>query len=602
MQQHSVHYRVVPADPAAHLFEIQLTVINPVATGQIFSLPAWLPGSYMIRDFARNIVTIKAECAGQPVALTKLDKQSWQAVPCHGALILKYTVYAWDLSVRSAHFDQSHAFFNGSSLFLRVHEQDDKPCSVELLRPKGREYKPWRVATTLPLNGAALWGFGGYQANDYDELIDHPVEIADFTLIEFEVGGTPHAMTISGKHYADNGRLAVDLKKICETQVALFGELPPMARYLFLVLTVDEGYGGLEHRHSTALITARDDLPQRGETVINNGYRRFLGLCSHEYFHTWNVKRIKPAAYLPYNLQAESHTPLLWFFEGVTSYYDDLLLLRSGCIDRTGYLELLGQQITRLLRTPGRHHQSVSESSFDAWTKLYKADENAANATISYYNKGALIALCLDLTIRRESGGQLSLDDVMRALWQLHGKPLIGVTSEGLEQFIEETTGVNLKAFFALALRTAQELPLSELLGGFGITLNLRPSEGAEDKGGRPGNGKTPPYYTGMRLAADPVGAKASVVLNHSPAHQAGISAGDLVMAVDGMKTDNSRLDKQLSRFQPGDRVTLHGFRRDLLQQWQLTITTPVADTAWLSVAHEQQTGNWLPHQEDGEK
>jgi predicted metalloprotease with PDZ domain len=438
-----------------------------------------------------------------------------------------------------------------------------------------------------------LWGFGGYQAGDYDELIDHPVEISDFTLIEFEALGTPHAMAISGKHYADSERLAADLKRICEAEIALFGELPPMARYLFQVLTVEEGYGGLEHRHSTALITARDDLPQHGEVALSNGYRSFLGLCSHEYFHTWNVKRIKPAAYLPYNLQAETHTQLLWFFEGITSYYDDLLLLRSGCIDRAGYLELLGQQITRLLRTPGRHQQSVSESSFDAWTKLYKADENAANATISYYNKGALVALCLDLTIRKESGGKRSLDDVMRALWQQHGKPLIGVTSEGLEQFIEETTGVELKEFFALSLRTTAELPLAGLLGEFGITLNLRPTEGPEDKGGKPGNDKTPPYYTGMRLAADPAGAKVSVVLSHSPAHQAGISAGDIFVAIDGLKTSQVKVDKQLSRFKPGDRVTLHGFRRDLLQQWQLTITTPTADTAWLTVADEHRAGNW---------
>jgi predicted metalloprotease with PDZ domain len=594
MQQHPVHYRVLPADPAGHLFAIELTVSAPQATGQRLSLPAWIPGSYMIRDFAKNIVTIEAQCAGQPVVLTKLDKQSWQAAPCHGALTLNYTVYAWDLSVRSAHFDQSHAFFNGTSLFLRVHGADHKPCSVELLPPAGEAYRAWRVATTLALNGATLWGFGGYQAADYDELIDHPVEMGDFTLIEFEAQGTPHAMTISGKHYADSERLAHDLKRICEAQIALFGELPPMTRYLFQLLAVDEGYGGLEHRHSTALISARDDLPQRDEVAISNGYRGFLGLCSHEYFHTWNVKRIKPAAYLPYALQAETHTPLLWFFEGVTSYYDDIMLLRSGCIDRASYLELLGQQITRLLRTPGRHQQSVSESSFDAWTKLYKADENAVNATVSYYNKGAVVALCLDLTIRKESGGQRSLDDVMHALWQQHGKPLIGVTSEGLERLAEETTGVNLKPFFALALRTTEELPIAGLLGEFGVSINLRPTEGAEDKGGKPGNGKTPPHYSGMRLGPDAAGARVSSVINHSPAHRAGISAGDLLIAVDKLKTSNSKFDKQLGQFKPGDTVVLHGFRRDLLQQWQLTVAAAATDTAWLSVVDEGAIHRWL--------
>lgn len=594
MQQYPVHYRVLPADPAAHLFSVTLTVNRPSPDGQRFSLPAWIPGSYMIRDFARNIVTLAAECGGQTVALNKLDKQNWQAAPCHGPLTVHYTVYAWDLSVRTAHFDQSHAFFNGTSLFLRVHGQDMQTCSVELLPPEGNEYKAWRVATTLPLNGAKLWGFGGYQAADYDELIDHPVEMSDFTLIEFEARGTPHAMCISGKHYADTARLAVDLKKICETEIDLFGELPPMTRYLFQVLAVDEGYGGLEHRNSTALITARDDLPQRGEETISNGYRGFLGLCAHEYFHTWNIKQIKPALFLPYDLQGEAHTPLLWFFEGVTSYYDDIMLLRSGCIDQASYLELLGQQLTRLQRTPGRNQQTVSESSFDAWTKLYKADENAANAMVSYYNKGAVVALCLDLTLRRVSGGRSSLDKVMRALWLQHGKPLIGVTPEGLEELISEVSGVELKSFFEQTLRTTEELPVAELLDAFGITLNLRPAEGPEDKGGKTGNGKTPPYYTGLRLATDPTGARVSAVLNHSPAHHAGLSAGDLLIAVDGLKTSNTKFDKQLGRFKPNTTITLHGFRRDQLQRWQLTVTEPRSDTVWLCVRDEQKSRSWL--------
>lgn len=600
MQQHSIHYRVLPADPAAHLFSIELTIDQPAAEGQKFSLPAWIPGSYMIRDFAKNIVTIKAESNGENVALNKLDKQSWQAAPCGGdgggggALTLHYTVYAWDLSVRSAHFDQGHAYFNGTSLFLRVHGQDEKPCSVELLPPEGDNYKPWRVATTLPLNGAPLYGFGGYQAADYDELIDHPVEMADFTLIEFEAKGVPHAMAITGKHYADCDRLAADLKTICEQEITLFGELPEMDRYLFMVIAVGEGYGGLEHRSSTSLLCSRDDLPQKGVKKISEKYRSFLGLCSHEYFHTWNVKRIKPADYLPYDLQQETHTPLLWFFEGITSYYDDLILYRSGCIDKTSYLELLGQQVTRLLRTPGREVQTVSESSFDTWTKLYKADENAPNAIISYYNKGAIIALCLDLTIRKQSNNKTSLDDVMRALWQQHGKPLIGVTSDGLEKFIEEVSGVELKNFFDYTLRTTEELPVAELLKEFGVDLKLRPSDGLEDKGGKPGGDQIPPPFTGLRLIADSTGAKVTAVINHSPSHKAGISAGDILVAVDGIKTDKTKLHKQLTQYNTGEVVTLHGFRSNLLQQWELTILEPPLDTVWLEVIGETPAYQWL--------
>ncbi len=594
MQQHSIHYRVLPADPAGHLFHVELTVQQPSAGGQIFSLPAWIPGSYMIRDFAKNIVTISAESNSQTVALNKLDKQTWQAAPCSGTLTLHYSVYAWDLSVRSAHFDQSHAYFNGTSLFLRVHAQDEIPCSVELLRPEGDEYQSWRVATTLPLNGAQGYGFGGYQATDYDELIDHPVEMADFTLIEFEARGIPHAMAISGKHYADCDRIAADLKKICEYEIELFGELPEMERYLFMVMAVGTGYGGLEHRSSTSLLCSRDDLPQRDEEKMSDGYRSFLGLCSHEYFHTWNVKRIKPVDYLPYNLQQETHTPLLWFFEGVTSYYDDLTLYRSGCIDKESYLELLGQQITRLIRTPGREKQTVSESSFDTWTKLYKADENAPNAIISYYNKGALIALCLDLTIRKESHNKMSLDDVMRSLWQQHGKPLIGVTSDGLEQLIEQSSGIDLKYFFKRALRSTEELPVAELLAEFGIAIKLRPGEGPQDKGGKAASDKIPPPYTGLRLAADNAGAMVSAVISNSPAHQAGISAGDTIIAVDGIRTDAQVINKQLKHHRPGDTVTLYGFRGDLLQQWSMLISEPSCDTAWLETTATPTTNPWL--------
>jgi predicted metalloprotease with PDZ domain len=598
MQQQPVHYRVLPADPAGHTFSIELCIDQPAPDGQRLSLPAWIPGSYMIRDFAKNIVTIEASCHSQPVALKKLDKQTWQASPCDGPLTIHYTVYAWDLSVRTAHFDQTHAYFNGTSLFLRVHGQDERPCSLELQPPKGDAYQGWRVATTMPLNGARLWGFGGYQAADYDELIDHPVEMGDFTLIEFDAKGTPHAMAITGKHYADCDRIAADLKKICEYEIELFGELPPMERYLFQVMVVGDGYGGLEHRSSTSLLCSRDDLPpiseKGGEEKMSDGYRSFLGLCSHEYFHTWNVKRIKPADYIPYDLQQETHTPLLWFFEGVTSYYDDLTLYRSGCIDKKSYLELIGQQITRLLRTPGRHQQSVSDSSFDTWTKLYKADENAPNAIVSYYNKGALVALCLDLTIRKESKGKKSLDDVMRALWQQHGKPLIGVTTEGLENFIEETTGVELKSFFDIALRSTDELPMKKLFGEFGVELNLRPSDGPDDKGGKPASGKTPPHYSGLRLTAATGGAKVAAVLNSSPAHQAGISAGDTLIAIDGLKTDKNKINKQFARFKPGDTVSVHGFRLDQLQQWQMTLIEPPAETAWLSAVDKDKHLDWL--------
>ncbi|MDD3355124.1 MAG: peptidase M61, partial [Zoogloea sp.] len=367
-----VRYTIQAIQPAAHLFEVTLHLERPDPAGQVFSLPAWIPGSYMIREFARNIVTLEARSAGRSVPVSRSDKHTWHLpAGVEGPVELAYTVYAWDLSVRTAHLDQTHGFFNGTSVFLRAHGHEAFPHRVEILPPKGLEEAGWRVATSLPEasgeEGAAeRYGFGAYRAADYDDLIDHPVEMGCFTLAEFDACGVPHAVAITGRHDCDTARLLEDLKPICEAQIRLFGAPAPMDRYVFLVMAVGEGYGGLEHRASTALLCSRSDLPHGGMEAPTEGYRQFLGLCSHEYFHTWNVKRIKPAAFTPYDLSRENYTRLLWAFEGFTSYYDDLLLVRSGRIGIPDYLELLGKTISQVHKGLGRRKQSVAESSFEA--------------------------------------------------------------------------------------------------------------------------------------------------------------------------------------------------------------------------------------------
>ncbi|MGH8809345.1 MAG: M61 family metallopeptidase, partial [Noviherbaspirillum sp.] len=414
--KNAIHYMISPKDPAAHLYEVTLTVANADPDGQVFSLPAWIPGSYMIREFARNIVRIHAESAGRNVPLKKLDKHTWQAAPCDGRIVLRYEVYAWDLSVRAAHLDPTHGFFNGTSMFLSVHGQESFPHVVDIRRPDGAAYKAWRVATSLPELDAKRYGFGTYVAADYDELIDHPVEMGTFELASFKAHGVPHDVVITGHvPNLDMARLTADLKKVCETQIALFeprSKRAPMNRYVFMTLALGDGYGGLEHRASTALICSRADLPAKGQKEMSDGYRTYLGLCSHEYFHTWNVKRIKPAVFAPYDLRAEGYTSLLWLFEGFTSYYDDLMLVRSGVIDEAEYLKLIAKTVNGVLRGSGRTKQSIADSSFDAWTKYYRQDENSPNAIVSYYTKGSLVGLALDLTIRAETKGRKSLDDV----------------------------------------------------------------------------------------------------------------------------------------------------------------------------------------------
>jgi len=572
-QQPAVQYTIVPIDLAGHLFNVTVTVATPAPEGQAFALPAWIPGSYMIREFARNIVRIRAEANGAAVALTKLDKHSWRAAPTAGPLTVHYEVYAWDLSVRAAHLDQTHGFFNGTSVFLRVAGQESTAHQVDIQRPHDPAARTWRVATSLPEQGAKRYGFGTYIAADYDELIDHPVELGDFALATFTAHGISHDIVISGRvPNLDMARLQADLKKICETQIAFFEPIAkraPMQRYVFLTLAVGDGYGGLEHRASTALICARADLPSTAAGAAakepGEGYLKFLGLCSHEYFHTWNVKRIKPAAFAPYDLQTENYTPLLWLFEGFTSYYDDLMLVRAGIIGEATYLKMLGKTVGGVLRGSGRSKQSIADSSFDAWSKYYRQDENAPNAIISYYTKGSLAALAFDLTIRARTNGAKTLDDVMRALWQRYGSDFYeggarGVTEKEVEALFDEVSGIKLKPLFEKYIRGTEDVPVAKLYAPFGVKLV------DERKSAKPS------FDAG--IGRDGANTKLTQVHEHGAAHKAGLSAGDVLVALDGLRVSGtpSNLDALLCRYRVGDTVQVHAFRRDELMTFDVVL------------------------------
>ena len=598
---HSIHYQILPLDPAAHLFSVSLTIHQPDPGGQRLSMAAWIPGSYMIRDFSRHLITLNAESQGVALPSHKLDKRSWQLAPCSGAVTVHYQIYAWDLSVRGAHLDLSHGYFNGTSLLLQVDGQQHLPCGVELLPPTHPQASGWRVATTLPRTTAAPWQFGGYEADSYDALIDHPVEMGRFELVEFDVDGIPHAIAITGRHQGDTERLTRDLQAICHHQIALFGAAP-FDSYLFQLMVVGSGYGGLEHRNSTSLICSRNDLPFAAMGPMSEGYRGLLGLCSHEYFHSWNIKRIKPASFIPYQLEKECYTPLLWAFEGITSYYDDLMLLRSGRIDRGSYLELLGQTISRVLQGSGRLKQSLFESSFDAWTKFYQQDENAPNAIVSYYTKGSLVALALDLTLRHNSGGFRSLDGLMQRLWHNHGRPLIGVTTEGLEQMICDYAEEDLTPLLDQALRGTADLPLAELLAPFGITLSLRPAESTNDKGGTSSSQNRDGYPSlGIRYKKAACGVEITHVFEGGAAHGAGLAATDRLIAMNGIEVNSEGLETQLQRHSVGDQLQCHLFRRDELLQLQVTLLPAPLDRCYLQL-HPEPTSSqrraleqWLP-------
>jgi len=594
-----IRYTILPVRPEAHLYRVTCTVAEPDSAGQRFALPAWIPGSYMIRDFARHVVSIRAASRGRAVAIEKLDKHTWRAEPVAGPLAVSCEVYAWDLSVRGAHLDTRHAFFNGACVFLRVLGQEAAPCELEIVRPRGARYRNWRVATAMARKGAKPYGFGAYAASDYDELIDHPVEMGEFTLASFRAGSVPHDIVITGRHATDTRRLKRDLKRLCEHHMRFFGDPAPMKRYVFLVTAVGEGYGGLEHRASTALLCSREDLPRKGETDVVERYRTFLGLVSHEYFHTWNVKRIKPAAFVPYDLDRENYTTLLWAFEGITSYYDDLALVRCGLIEKKDYLELLGRSITTHLRTPGRARQNLAESSFDAWIKYYRQDENSPNAIVSYYVKGSLVALCLDLLVRDKTRGRKSLDDVMRALWRRHGLTGAGLEEDGIERLAEEATGVKLERYFDDWLRSTRELPLEALRATQGVEMELRPAESAQDKGGRPASSKKTAGLAMLGIRARAQGDDTAVthVLEGGAAEEVGIAAGDLLIAVDGLRPGHAGLDAALAKRSAGARVGIHAFRRDELMSFEVQLRRADADTCVLSEsagARRRLLGRWL--------
>jgi predicted metalloprotease with PDZ domain len=586
-----IRYSIVPKQPAAHLFEVTVTVADPDPSGQRFMLPVWIPGSYMVREFARNIVTLRAvNEAGRKVRVEKTDKQTWQAAPVNGPLTLRYEVYAWDMSVRAAHLDDTTGFFNATSVFLAAVGHEDAPCLVDIQKPAGPAYRSWRVATALPeARGTRRYGFGEYSAQNYDELADHPVTLGEFALATFKAHGVPHDIVIAGRVVAlDMARLAADLKRICEAQIALFepkSKKAPVDRYVFMTQAVSDGYGGLEHRASTALICNRSDLPVEGRPQTTEGYRTYLGLCSHEYFHTWNVKRIKPAAFAPYDLTRENYTSLLWLFEGFTSYYDDLILVRTSLISPEEYFALLGKVVGGVMRGSGRLKQTVAESSFDAWVKYYRQDENAPNAIVSYYTKGSLVALAFDLTIRAQTNNRKSLDDVMRLLWQrfgrdfYRGKP-VGVAEDEAEEIFAEATGADLGALFEQAVRSTRDLPLETLLEPFGISLaperdkNARPTLGARVRGGGD-----------CTLAA---------VHDGSAAQKAGLSAGDVLVAIDGLRVTGANLDTLLSRYLPGAKVEVHAFRRDELRTVQVKLDGPEVSRYSMTVTDRRAAArNW---------
>lgn len=568
-----------------HLIDVRLTFTTQAQ--QELWLPVWVPGSYLIREFARHVSTLTAftQAPSTQIPVEKVTKNRWR-LNCEAGetVVVQYQVYAFDLSVRGAYLDHTRAYANPACVCLAVAGQEQLP--VQLTINSGRVFAKQPIACSLPMSIAVQRQENNstyyYNAKDYDHLIDHPFEIAEQSTTTFDVNGIPHRIAISGRHRTNMPRLATDLTKICRYEIDFFGGAP-FKDYLFMVMATGSSYGGLEHQNCTSLITPREDLPHGNEAEHPSAaYRRFLGLCSHEYFHAWMVKFVRPQEFAVLDLEREVYTRMLWVFEGFTSYYDDLILFRSGVIDRAAYLELLAEQITRYRQNAGREHQSVSDSSFDAWIKYYRPDENSQNATTSYYNKGALIGLCLDLTLRARGS---SLDEIMRRLYQLaqQGQSL---TANTIPDLCEHLVGDRLNDFWLNYVEGTTELPINELLDAVGIQTAIE--------------NKVWPF--GLKTSETPQGLQIQQVLRDSVGAHAGLSAHDTLIAIDGIRATTAQLTHWADAAgfhakactDAGTLLTCHVFRRDELMAFQIQPVASTIHTIKLSVSNPERLTQWL--------
>jgi predicted metalloprotease with PDZ domain len=567
-------------NPKTHLIHVSVSISAPEET-VLVRLPTWIAGSYMMREFAKHLVTIEGNCTIQ-----KLDKSTWQLSQkwlITEPWVLNYAVYAYDLSVRGAYLDDSRCFFNATSVCLSVDGYAQAPHQLHIVQPS--EQALWTVATMLDKVAVDASGFGVYQAADYDELADTPVDMAPMRRFEFDVAGATHEFVVSGcVADFDAARLVADTQAICQAQIDFFGTGHPFKkrRYIFMLYVGNGIYGGLEHRDSTALMCDRKSLPALGANERSDDYVTLLGLISHEYFHNWNVKRIKPAAFVPYDLSQENYTTLLWAFEGITAYYDDVFLVRAGLISPERYLGLMAKTLSAVERTAGRHQQSLAEASFDAWIKQYRPDENAPNSHISYYTKGSLAALCLDLVIRNQTQQRLSLDDVMRQLWQdylAQGDDYQGVGEGDWEAIAAQVTGLNLSDFFELAIRSTTDLPVTDCLAVGGVALEWQTANIAADLGVT-----ATPHAMGLLL---------NHVKSGGAAEAAGLAGGDILLALNGLKVGKT-LEETLAAYETETTLSYHAFRREYLLSGLVTLQASSPHTAVLKAFNDSALQAWL--------
>ncbi|MDE5093193.1 MAG: M61 family metallopeptidase [Trichodesmium sp. St11_bin5] len=552
----AIQYKVSMPHPESHLFEVSLSVrVEELSSSLLqmskkldLKMPVWTPGSYLIREYPKHLQNFCVYSENErPLPWQKLSKNHWQIETLGvSKVIVKYKIFANELTVRTNHLDSTHAYFNGAALFFYIPECEKNKIRLEVISPLPN----WQITTSLPKTPNTE---NTFEAEDFDTLVDSPFEIGNHQLYQFEVEVKKHQLAIWGKGNAEPEKLIPDIQKIIAVEAEFFGGLP-YEEYLFILHSSSKGFGGLEHKFSCTL-----NYPRFG--FRNKEKRdRFMQLVAHEFFHLWNVKRIRPKALEEFDYDQENYTPSLWFSEGTTSYYDLLIPLRAGIYDVQTFLKELGKEITLLLTTIGRKVQPVSESSWDAWIKLYRRDNNSNNCQISYYLKGAMISLLLDLLIREKYENQRSLDDVMYQMWEKFGKSEIGFTPEQLKAVIEEVAELDLGNFFKRYIDGLDELPFDEYFGHFGLQLKKEDNEWPD---------------WGMNVVSENNKEIIKFVENNGPAQLAGINAGDQLLAINGFRVNADKLGYRLKDYQPGDILEVTVFHQDELITHQITLAHP---------------------------
>ncbi len=533
-----IDYLVRLPEHAAHRVNVRLSVRRPagVAGPLALALPVWTPGSYLVREYSRHVLDLSAaDASGAPLAVTKRDKNTWDVeAGAARTLVVDYELYANERSVRTSHVDADHAFLSPAGTFLFVRGSDGRPLDVPH-RVRVQAPAGWQTFTSLPADG------DGWLAADYDALVDAPFEVGPHRVLAFEHQGVPFRVVLAGAGELDEARLRDGVQRVVAEVAQVFGTLP-FSNYTFLFELVDSGGGGLEHADSCVCMVSRWSFGKKKEE------RDLLGLVAHEFFHAWNVKRFRPAALGPFDYDRENYTRDLWVAEGVTSYVDDLALLRAGLYEKPAdWLEQRAEAFKALNDLPAASRMSLSRASHDAWIKFYRPDENSRNASVSYYDKGALVALLLDLRLRRLTGGARTLADVLRLGWQRFTAQGLGYPEGEVERLASEVAGADLSAFFAAYVHGTQPLQPDEDLACVGLALQRTPAK-TERSLPRDAQGFALEPWLGLLTAADGALCKVTAVLEDGPAFRAGLNVDDLLLAVNDQRIAQDTLQDRLDR------------------------------------------------------